>query len=148
MLVLTRAMALSVVMLSAASYGQESQTTLAAKAKAAEKIVEFQECCSKIKDQKLLGDIVLTGDDWGKRRTALDYITDQDVLEMLSKKCKDPDIRYYAEKRLDTVREGSSLDAVEKVIWLNTKSGTTVRVQKAPATTWKEGTSVIAVEKK
>jgi len=92
-----------------------SQSGIAKKAKTGDKIVVSLKCFSKIKDQGVLEDIVLTGKPWGRRRAALDFVTDEKVLTNIAEKTKEFDIKYYANQRLDALKAGRSLDTVPKI---------------------------------
>jgi len=126
----------------------QSDATLAKRARETEKIAEFQSCCAKIKDQTLVGDLVLTLEPWGRRRTALDYVTNPTILAKLAVESKDDTIQYFANKRLKALQEGRSLSEVETINWYHiSMEGAVVEVQNAPSTTWKNGLSGVAVKK-
>ena len=87
------------------------------KAKSTEIICEYIECCKNIKEQKLIGDLVLNADSWAKRRTALDYLTDKTILEKVSKESCENDVVYFAKERLKAIETGQPLDKVPVVVF-------------------------------
>ncbi len=127
---------LSVLALTAAGCGK-SQNGLAKTAKNTQKIAKFQKCCALIKDQTVIGDIVLDGDTWGRRRTALDYVTDPVVLERIITSTKEFDIGSFAQDRLDAIRNGTPLEDVSVINWVYfDKTGKPTHVSKAKKATW------------
>ncbi|MFA7257053.1 MAG: hypothetical protein WC047_05715 [Kiritimatiellales bacterium] len=99
------------------SCDSNNQVKLIKKANTTEKVSVFINCCSKIKDQTLLCDLVLSNPKWGIRRTALDFITNKDCLNKIVTESEDLDIQDFAKQRLMAISTGQSVDKVPKIHW-------------------------------
>ncbi len=118
---------LSTIILVTGCSRHESQSDLFERAQKTQNMSEFQQCCGKIQDQKLLGKLVLNGDVWGKRRTALDYVTDVDILSNIAATSSDFDIKIYGKQRLDVLKSGGSLDSVPTTHWSEVQKDGTIK---------------------
>lgn len=100
-----------------------SQSAVQRKMAATEDMILFQKCCMSIKDQSILADFVMNNSLWGKRRTALDYITDTVLLEKIIAQAdpvKDFDIVSTAQARLEHIKSGRPLSELKPTIqWHN-----------------------------
>ena len=108
---------ITVILFSSITACSDSPEALAEKIRTTRKVAEFQNCCEKLTDQTVIGNIVLTGDFWGRRRTALDYITDKGVLSEIIAKSEDADIQMFAAQRLSAIEKGAGLDEVMVINW-------------------------------
>ncbi len=109
----------SVLALLSVYYLVFSQDALERKMSNTDDMIEFQKCCSRMKDQTVLLRFVLEGETWGKRRTALDYITEPALLEKVIAESMDADsfdVGFAAAARLEHIKSGRPASELEPTV--------------------------------
>jgi hypothetical protein len=136
-----------VVLICMVGCDKKDDDELSKTAASTEYVAEFYKCCSQITDQVLIAKIVLTGDSWARRRTALDFITNKDLLSKISSDSKDFDVQEFASERLKTFESGQSLDEVNVIKWFfMDRTGKVAFAIDVPKAKWQE--CIASIEKK
>jgi hypothetical protein len=82
------------------------------RAKSTEYIVEYLDCCIKLKNQLLICNLVMTTDKWYKRRAALDFLTNETLLKRVADESDDKMVSSAARNRLEKVERGIALETI------------------------------------
>jgi Fe2+ transport system protein B len=116
----------------------EDTTKILQKAKSTEYIVEYLDYCNKLKDPSLITNLVLNADLWGKRKLALEFLTDETLLQKVIQESQDENIRFNAEKRLQEIKQKGTVNEIPITLIQVIRDGSVKDARNDPTAKFKE----------